>query len=528
MLGLASLSPMRCPIQSGLQYDMNPVKDVYSDSGATLADDGDTVQQVSNQVGSGYFEAGTSPTLKTGGRSGHNYLHFDQDSHQFLQTDSNIDLAEATIFTVIEIEDPLVGGGMGIIGYGNATFCLGTGDSGYQFLVNSLNSGGEALRSINGATRPLTVDGTTIILSGRYGGTTPKIAVWENYSKVGEIDAESSQNVAGGKLYLGTWSYGGNTEYGHSRFGGKMYRALVFDRALSDEEHDQVTDYLSSLYGVTRVNVDFKGLSQYCQRGFIRQGFYTSAEVPTPTLVCIIGQSNAVGWTSSNYNNIVNANYKGDIANAKVFSDFQSDTGSYVQLNIPNNNGSSNDDHGVEPSLMYDLGVDRGEDVYLLKYAVGGTSLASEWNVENEGLLFTNFITYLKRALYALGEATGAEPELHIVWIQGESDSNDVSAVVNYQSREGDLYNAIEAVHPMGKFISVKLYATSGSYPYIDTTVSEGGINYSINLAKDRNTSALRKYETVDAVTTTGDGVHWTTEGYINQGKAAATKIIGS
>ncbi|MEL6903210.1 MAG: sialate O-acetylesterase, partial [Cyanobacteria bacterium J06606_4] len=78
---------------------------------------------------------------------------------------------------------------------------------------------------------------------------------------------------------------------------------------------------------------------------------------------------------------------------------------------------------GPELSFGRQITARRDEDVYLVKYGFGNTSLAQDWNPNGAG---SQYNTFTRTVDEALGELTaqGIDYEVEgLVWMQGESDT---------------------------------------------------------------------------------------------------------
>jgi hypothetical protein len=63
------------------------------------------------------------------------------------------------------------------------------------------------------------------------------------------------------------------------------------------------------------------------------------------------------------------------------------------------------------------------DDIYLIKYAVGATSLAYDWNPNGSGWCYNNFKSVASAALNTL-RGSGTSPTIAgMLWMQGESDA---------------------------------------------------------------------------------------------------------
>lgn len=83
-----------------------------------------------------------------------------------------------------------------------------------------------------------------------------------------------------------------------------------------------------------------------------------------------------------------------------------------------------------------------GENVALVKYAWGGTNLASDWNPDTPGAHYAAFMNAVEQALVNVGP--DYLPEIAgMIWMQGESDTGILERAENY---EANLTNFIQSV----------------------------------------------------------------------------------
>lgn len=74
------------------------------------------------------------------------------------------------------------------------------------------------------------------------------------------------------------------------------------------------------------------------------------------------------------------------------------------------------------------------EEIYIVKYAIGATSLDIDWNVNGTNNQYDNFTAWVGGALANLAAANLAYQVEGMLWMQGENDANDAGRAANYQS----------------------------------------------------------------------------------------------
>ncbi|MFK7742291.1 MAG: sialate O-acetylesterase [Planctomycetota bacterium] len=99
---------------------------------------------------------------------------------------------------------------------------------------------------------------------------------------------------------------------------------------------------------------------------------------------------------------------------------------------------------GVEMALGPDLARQTGQPIYLIKHAVGGTSLARGWDPIG-GKQYAALDALMQRAFAGL-RAQGLKPVVRgIFWQQGEADAKDVDQAHAYASRLENLVVRLRA-----------------------------------------------------------------------------------
>lgn len=180
-------------------------------------------------------------------------------------------------------------------------------------------------------------------------------------------------------------------------------------------------------------------------------------------VIILTGQSNAEGhtWNNELFKNVEKAQAKQYIDgydNVKIrfncnnglnyCKDFQS-----VKLGY----GLSTNQFGPEIGIaeyLNDVHEFLNNDVYIIKYAVGGTSLYSDWrspssstNNTQTGKLYTNLINYIDESIDLLKKQDLVPSIKAICFMQGESDSTSIGSSVYEELEDNfikDIKNHIE------------------------------------------------------------------------------------
>ena len=128
-----------------------------------------------------------------------------------------------------------------------------------------------------------------------------------------------------------------------------------------------------------------------------------------------MGQSNQVGRADMIY---LPANLEGDIADILTYTD-----SGYEILNASeknNNQYPSKSDQYSYMTQFLDTLKNKQNDIYCLKYAIGGTPLAevigeNDWNINNNNEMFTNAMTFINNSILDLNELK-YKPDIFIHW----------------------------------------------------------------------------------------------------------------
>lgn len=110
------------------------------------------------------------------------------------------------------------------------------------------------------------------------------------------------------------------------------------------------------------------------------------------------------------------------------------------------------------------------ETFYIIKYAIGSTSLAGHWNPSNsaQSVCLQQFNALVSKGLTQL-ESEGLTPEIvGFLWIQGESDAKSANACQLYYGNQVMLVKNIRE-----KYAS---YAPSEGIPFVDVAIMEEGM----------------------------------------------------
>ncbi len=224
------------------------------------------------------------------------------------------------------------------------------------------------------------------------------------------------------------------------------------------------------------------------------------------------GQSNAVGWGTNKSG--LPVSLQGDQTDVQFFNG----TGGSWGYLAPGS-GNTADAFGPEITLGRTLADENPtRNIALIKYAVGGTDLAIEWNPDDAGInQYDHFMTTFNNAVgsLAVGDTYTVKA---MAWMQGEKDSGDASKAANYQANLANLINHVRAdTGAADMHFSVGQLAYHATSTYW-TTVQNAQAAVAAN---DPN---------VSLVVTAGlpqDAIHFTNDGQQTLGERFAAAIQG-
>ncbi|MEJ8803136.1 sialate O-acetylesterase [Pontibacter sp. H249] len=269
-------------------------------------------------------------------------------------------------------------------------------------------------------------------------------------------------------------------------------------------------------------------LDLYSQPATAGQVAATGIPANIAPIVLLIGQSNALGW--DNKNNYA-AEYKTTFDNIKIW-DIEKG-GGFVPLNFSTTNnqqpaGSANLRMGLETPLMKRLADLTGKELYLIKYALDGSSLADQWRPQivnwNTGYHTEKMLQAVQAAKAALIAAGKLPKIICVVMFQGENDADtqaDKDAYyanlkeLIYLTREEELNHALPWID-----VLINANLSSSSYPY---TADIRAIKTQV-AAEDKHYKTLDSTPIYQAAGTPND-THMNAAGYTALGIDLAERI---
>ncbi|MGB7086274.1 MAG: sialate O-acetylesterase, partial [Phormidesmis sp.] len=163
-------------------------------------------------------------------------------------------------------------------------------------------------------------------------------------------------------------------------------------------------------------------------------------EIAVTNLVSVYllgGQSNMAGETTDT-DDLTGSPQANPLSAVQIW---QPGVGEFVDLRSGfNSNYGDGDGFGAELGFGHALEAARAsgavdtEEIYLVKYAIGATSLAENWSVDGNNNTYDQFNDWVGGALSHL-ENSGIGYDIEgMLWMQGEHDTIDANRAANYQA----------------------------------------------------------------------------------------------
>ncbi len=248
----------------------------------------------------------------------------------------------------------------------------------------------------------------------------------------------------------------------------------------------------------------------------------TTATMPRNYVLIVAGQSNAVGYAS---NPLAAGLTDYHYSRTRIWKN-----GAWEILNPADNTQSANqaiNNHGIEPYIGYYFEkAFPNDNIYIIKYAVGGIPLAedavsNDWSPASTGQAYAVFVHDYLIPAFASSDLSSYKP-LGLWWMQGESDAlNELSANA-YLSNLGDFFGHlttdVPAVQKFRKFIGRVRDSNSWTYRSI---VRQGQAAF---CATQSNNAILIDTDSID---TEPDDIHYSAAGFAELGSALFFAMTG-
>ncbi|MEM9163672.1 MAG: sialate O-acetylesterase, partial [Cyanobacteria bacterium P01_F01_bin.4] len=223
------------------------------------------------------------------------------------------------------------------------------------------------------------------------------------------------------------------------------------------------------------------------------------------------GQSNMVGYGS---NSELPSHLADPYEGAKIW---QYDSQSFTNLR-PGFAGWSGERDRFGPELTFgrEIAERSDEDIYLIKYAQGATSLASDWDPQAANQRYDELISRVEAALIYL-EDGGVDYRVEgMVWMQGESDTYNDDYAAAYEDNLSAFIADVRSRYGDDLEFSIgRISNTLPTSPFNRAAVRAAQ-------ASVAGQSSLNHLVSTDGLGVIEDGVHFGTQGQIALGAAFA------
>ena len=175
------------------------------------------------------------------------------------------------------------------------------------------------------------------------------------------------------------------------------------------------------------------------------------SSLPDPVSVYLLaGQSNLVG--EAKIANLTDTRYTQPFSAAQIWSRPQTD---FVDL-APGFDGQT-EELGPELSFGRQIVANTGENVLLIKYGLGSTTLAEGWQEDGSGTQFNQLKDIVDVALDSLTNQGLTYDIEGLVWMQGESDTNNDTFAEAYEDNLLGFVDGARAVYGENLDIAIGL-----------------------------------------------------------------------
>ncbi|MEL6900095.1 MAG: DUF4347 domain-containing protein [Cyanobacteria bacterium J06606_4] len=167
-----------------------------------------------------------------------------------------------------------------------------------------------------------------------------------------------------------------------------------------------------------------------------------------------------------------------------------------------------------------DSGTSDTEEIYLVKYALGSTSLAEDWAVNGQNNTYDDFKDWVGNALNKLtSQGIGYSVE-GMMWMQGEQDAFNASQAANYQSNLTGFISDIRQRYGQSvDFVIGRLHDELPNGFFADEVVRSA--QTAVANADSRNYLV-----NTDSYPVSSDSVHFTSAGHLSLGEDFAPVFI--
>ena len=267
-----------------------------------------------------------------------------------------------------------------------------------------------------------------------------------------------------------------------------------------------------NVYNVTVARVDSAGVSN---------SQAVAVSVTNQVSVYLLGgQSNMSGVGSSGSD--LTGVYASPLREVRMWKN-----NSYVSLkNGFSLNDGSGTGFGAEIGFGFALeaarkaGTANTEEIYLVKYALGSTSLDVDWNINGVNNQYDKFTASVDSALANLTNAGLGYKVEAMLWMQGESDADIATRANNYASNLTNLIGDVRSRYGSGTdFVIGRLHEELDPVRYLYDDIVR---NAQTNVA---NSNPRNSWVNTDDLAVGADHKHFTSAGHLALGVAFADAV---
>ena len=263
---------------------------------------------------------------------------------------------------------------------------------------------------------------------------------------------------------------------------------------------------------------------------------FQAAPATAATKVFLLaGQSNMVGVGGADYGDVpIPPPYDVPQTSVHIWNNTIYDGNTYGNgwAELQQGFGYGSGSFGPEVTFGYTLDhtILPADDIYLVKYALGGTHLSSaynEWNVNVNGgaggALYKGFKSYVNGAMQNLTNAGRSPTIAGMIWMQGESDANNATYAAEYAANLTDFINRVRSdfAVPNMPFVVGRItthYDTSPPGGAAAVRAAQMTVPGKVGHASWINTDDLQQNPT--------EPWHYGTQGQIDLGKRFANRLV--
>ena len=236
--------------------------------------------------------------------------------------------------------------------------------------------------------------------------------------------------------------------------------------------------------------------------------------LPKIEVFLLAGQSNMVGQGIHNElpSNLLNVN-----TNVRAYAGGQLGHPEYAEKWLKLNDQLGAIDFGPEFTFGLDMEkANPNKNIALIKWSVGGTDLANDWNPSKTGGLYENFRSAVTTQMQVLSQ--DYDPAIMgMLWMQGEGDTLSLETANAYEQNLSNFISTVKSdLHCPDLKMVLGRISDSGAWPY----------RAQVRMAQQNIADADPNISMVNTDDLTRDLYHYDTAGLITLGSRFATAML--